>query len=509
MNRRLTYRWFGLLLAPVVCLAVGVMSFPAGATTDPSTLYGEGGTFFQPPVTQLVNGATPNLGGLNAAYIGVGIDNGIKDFVGSAPKQFAADYAVSERPLTTAEAQQAKSDGRTFAYVPFAATPVAVGTLVPTSTWDGGEIDSTKLCPHINLTVDDLGALFGADTAQPVSGWNDPRFQCSIASDGLYTTPVTPAANDDPTMANYAVMSLMDSDPVAKSYFAAGLQTAFTQHVASTNSTTPSEHWPYANEHVVAGGDDPFIGKLLTIQAKTNSPSTAGNQWLIGGVFPISSIWTGSPLGAPWNIPTAAIQNAQGSFVAPSTASAAAAENDATLASNNLVTFEPSTADAAAYNSYMMEEEYFLVPLNGLSAAKAAAMAELIRYALGPKGQHLIESFGAAPATSAVVTAGLTVATELDVEAAQAASTSSSTTTTAPGSTTGTTGAGGSGASSDTGSGVASDTGSAGSGTSGTSGSNLAFTGAPDLGPLIGLGALFIVAGSIARRQLRRRRAAP
>ena len=61
--------------------------------------------------------------------------------------------------------------------------------------------------------------------------------------------------------------------------------------------------------------------------------------------MPVASVWTGDPLGVPWNLPTAAVQNAQGAYVAPSTAAAAAAEADATLAStsdpttNNLVTF--------------------------------------------------------------------------------------------------------------------------------------------------------------------------
>jgi len=69
-----------------------------------------------------------------------------------------------------------------------------------------------------------------------------------------------------------------------------------------------------------------------------------------------------SPRNA-WNIPTAAIQNANGKFVAPSEAAAAAAESDATMdPATNLVTFAANPNDATAYNSYLMVESYLVVP---------------------------------------------------------------------------------------------------------------------------------------------------
>ena len=108
----------------------------------------------------------------------------------------------------------------------------------------------------------------------------------------------------------------------------------------------------------------------------------------------------------------------------PSTGSATASEKDATLAAtsdpttNNLVTFNATASDASAYNSYLMEESYLVVPTSGETAAKDTALAALIRFVLGPKGQTDIESFGAAPATSAMDTAGLLVANQLDAAAA-------------------------------------------------------------------------------------------
>ncbi len=92
----------------------------------------------------------------------------------------------------------------------------------------------------------------------------------------------------------------------------------------------------------------------------------------------------------------------------------------------------------------MMEESYLVVPTNGLSAAKATAMADFIRFVVGPTGQSDIESFGAAPATSAMVTADLSIAAQLDAEAAQGANSSSTTSTTTGSSTTAATGGAGS-----------------------------------------------------------------
>lgn len=283
MNR-LSRTWAIGVAAAAMLVAFGPLAQapPAGATTVANTLSGEGGTFLQPVVTKLLSDSSSNLDGLFGAYVATGLDTGIRDFVGTGKNAFNADFAVTERPLTAAESAKASANGRTYAYVPFAATPVAIGTLVPTSAYSGGNtIDSADLCPHINLTVADVGAIYGYDSAQPVSGWNDSRFACS---NGLTLGGPAPelAANDDPSMANDALMTLLDSDPTAKSYFAAGLQNAFSSHNATTSSTTPTETWPYTGGYVIAGGDDPLVGKLLTINATTNAPSTAAAQWALG-----------------------------------------------------------------------------------------------------------------------------------------------------------------------------------------------------------------------------------
>ena len=477
---------------------------PARADSDPSTLSGQGGSFLQPVVSKLLLDDASNLSPLFGAYTSTDINSGIAAFVGTGVNQFAADYAVSERPLTSSEAATAKANGRTFAYVPFAETPVAIATLVPNNAWIGtGTIANSDFCQHMPLTTDLLGEIFGFDAAQPLNHWNDPRLDCPPGGAGNgQQRPISLWANLDPSMANSALMSLLDSTPTSKSFFDAGLSAPGSASL--TTDDTPSELWPYG-QNTIPGGDQPLIGKLLAISTTTNAPSQNSATWQLGAVAPISSVWTGAPLGVPWDLMTAAVQNANSQFVAPSLAAAQAAAGDATLAStsdpmtNNLVTFNASPTDATAYNKFLMEESYLVVPTSGLSTAKAKALAQFVRFALGSKGQAAISAFGAAPATTAMVAAGLKVATELDAEAvstaAQAAlsgtttTTAPTTTTTAPAAAAAASGSSSSGA----GSGVSSDS------------SGLAYTGAPDLLALLATGGGLIVFGTLVRRRLRHR----
>jgi hypothetical protein len=301
-------------------------------------------------------------------------------------------------------------------------------------------------------------------------------------------------------------MSLLDSTTASQALFQAGLN----RGGSLTKDTTPSTDWPYANI-TVPGGDQPLLGKMLGINAETNVPSTFAAFWALGATAPISSVWTGSPLGVPWNIATAAVQNAQGAYVAPSTAAAVAAEASSTLAAtadpttNNLVTFDPSTTDATAYNSYLMVEDYLLVPLNGLPANKANALAQFVRFTLGATGQKDIETYGAAPATPAMQAAGLKVAAQINASAVAAPNPSGG----AAGSTPATTAAGGAGASATTGA-DGSTTGSDGSGSGGSgtgSSGGLAFTGSSHLGVWVGTGLALMLSGAILRRRLKRREA--
>ncbi len=426
----------GIVVGPVIGSAP-----PAAAATDPSSLVGEGGAAFYPVIEALLLADQSNLAPLNPTYTNVKLDNGIADFIGSGPGQFDTDYSLSERPLTTTESNMAKANGRTYAYVPFAATPVAIVTLVPNNAWAQSASQSiapSDFCQGMPLTVALLGELFGYDATTPFDHWgadvdNGQPVSCTSSGGANGGGVVSLWANADQTVENEALMALLDSDPTAKGFFDAGLQHA--QGGVLSTSDTPSETWPYTGDTVI-GGDQSLIGKLLSLNATTNAPDGLVSGWTLGAALPIASDWTGAPLGAVWDLPMAAVQNAQGSFVVPSTAAAEAAETDASLAStsdpttDNVVTFSASTTDKAAYNSYLMMEEYLVVPTNTLAADKATKLAQFIRFVLGTAGQKVIASFGAAPATPAMVTAGLKVAAQLTALGVSGGAGSTTTTTT-------------------------------------------------------------------------------
>ena len=517
MTGRISGRRWGVLvgvgLVSLAALATA-LPLPAGADTDPTALVGEGGSFLT-PVTDVLLNADTGLAPLNPQYNDSNLDNAIGDFVGTAPGSFATDFVVSERPLNSTEAASAKANGRTFAYVPFAATPVAVATLAVCNPSAIISSNNTQpLCNDIPLTVPSVASLFTFNLTNPgvspnqglpanLTGWGDASLHTAsnqpIPESGIYQ-----ASTLEPSAENTALMALLDSDPTAKELFDNALNNPGSN--ALTTSDTPSETWPFHGNHAWVGGDAGLIGKELNINAETDAPSLdtlwAGLSGGVDDVFPLSSVWAGAPQGTPWNIPTAALENAAGKFVPPSEAAAAASEADATMdPTTNLVTFAPNASNTAAYNNYMMVESYLVVPTSGLTAAKAQKLAQYIRFVVGPVAESDEETLGSAPPTSSMVAADLKVATELDSEAATAAATSgtaqSTTSTTSTTSTSTTTSTTVAAAATSTDTGV---TGNSGSGT------GLASTGAANIGPVLAVGAALVGVGALGRRRMRRLR---
>jgi ABC-type phosphate transport system substrate-binding protein len=502
MSRRFAMRRSAVRM----CLALGVLSASAlawptpgvGADTPAGTVTGEGGDAMGPVLQKLLHNDSSLLAPDFGAYTNVSLETGISDFIGNAPGSFGADFLVTERPLTAAEAATAKANGRSFAYIPYAEVPVAVMTLVPNDVYTGGStIDATNMfCQHLPLTIDLLAKIFGYDSVSPLQNWADGRITCSAPGTKATSEPVSFWANEDRTMENSALMSALDSTPQSQTTFEAGLTTGPAHTTALTTDTTPSEFWPYS-QPTIPGGDQALLGKMLGLNAKTKAPSNQIFQLAMGAAVPVTDVWTGDPLGVPWNLPTAAIQNANGAFVAPSTAAATAAGSDATLAStadpttNNLVVFNPNSSDAGAYNNYLMLESYLVVPTNGLDPDKATALAQFIRYALGGRGQADIASLGAGPATPAMVLAGLKVAQQVAAEGVASQPnnqvSSTTTTTTANGAVP-----------------VSNIVGSTG-GLGGSSGGTLPATGADEI-PLGVVGILLVMVGGISRRLVLRRK---
>lgn len=508
MKGAVSVRLFGAsFVAGVIVLTAATTALPgsAGSATDPTALVGEGGSFLA-PVTDVMLKADSGLAPLNPQYTDANLENAVGDFVGTAPGTFGTDFVVSERPLTPTETATAKANGRTFAYVPFAATPVAIATLAVCNASNLTGNSTAALCPNIPLTPTLAGLLFTFNmTSSAVSpnqglpstltGWSDPRLS-QAGGQPIPNGSIYQAQTLEPSAENTAMMAFLDSDPTAKELLDNALNNP--KNSPSTTSDTPSETWPFQGTHSWVGGDAGLIGKELNLNAETNAPQEA-NTWNLGDVFPLSYVWAGAPQGTPWNIPTAAIQNAAGQFVPPSEAAAAAAEGDASMDPvTNLVTFAANHTDATAYNNYLMVESYLVVPTSGLAPAKAQKLAQYIRFAVGQVAKSDEETLGSAPPTPAMVTADLKVATELDGESVQ--SSGSSSTTSSGGSTSSTTTT-----TSATSTTVAATT-AAASGNTGNSGSGngLAATGAIGIAPALIVGGTLVTLGAIGRRRLRR-----
>jgi ABC-type phosphate transport system substrate-binding protein len=516
------------ILSAVTCCALTIayagVPQSVGAATPTGSLVGEGGSFLNPVVNALLKGDT-GLSPLNPTYTDANIDNAIADFAGTAPNQFGNDFTVSERPLNTAEASAAKKNGRSFVYVPFAATPVAVATLDVCNPSDlaSGSVTSSTFCKNIPLTPALVAGLFlegltapnlqpNQGMPAPIAGWRDPRLTQANGQPIPDTASVSFGTALEPSAESTALMTYIDSTPSAKVQLDNALANPTNHPTVPTD--LPGEIWPFHGAHSYVGGDAGLIGKELSINAETDAPVGLASWGGLGAdgsgahdVFAVAGVWTGAPQGTPWNIPTAALQNASGAFVGPTADAAKASEADATLdPSTNLVTFRANANDKAAYNNDMTVESYLVVPTSGLSIQKEQKLAQLIRFAVGPTAATDDAILGSAPPTSAMVSADLKVAAQLDATAAvQTTSNPAVASTTTSTSTPATSAAPATDATTSS-----TDTGGGGTGATDTgSSSNLAFTGAGNLVPLVVAGFLMIVSGAVLRRRLLRSKASP
>ncbi len=410
----------GLLLlavgAPVtVDAGLSGASTPATTTTTttqpltaPGTLLGEGGSFAQPIVDKLLTDSANQLAPISGAYFLSTVTQGCEDFSTGND-----DFAVSEFPLTSAEASAAAKNKRAYAYVPFAISSVAIGAIVERQT--STVLTPTTLHKDIELSVPQLADVF----TNAVTTWTSPTLAAPGGAGYTLDTAsnaITPRFLVDPAASTYALISLILSNPSAKASWDAWLK------AQSYPEGPATETWPTSQG--VSGGDYALASTLVPLDEQIQPPVALSNpeDWGQGDIAPLPIDWT----GPPWNIPPVAIQNPTGAYVLPTVAATTAALSHATMdPSTNLVTFGTSTTDAAAYP--MVVASYLVVPTTGLLAAKARALAALIRFAVGSQGQADVESFGAAPITPVLVAADLKVA---DTVAAEGATGTTGTTTT-------------------------------------------------------------------------------
>jgi ABC-type phosphate transport system substrate-binding protein len=459
----------------------------SSAQSSSTTLLAEGGSFELNLMNKLQQDSTSVVSPLAPGFFDANVDQARDDFASGE-----ADYAVSEFPLTTAEAATAAQNHRSFAYVPFAASAVAIAAVIECS--NSQTFTPSTLCENLQLTVPQLAKVFTFGVTQ----WNDPSLsqlsggQPAQVDDA--SKDIEPINEVDPSASNYALASTFENDATAKPVWEAFL----TQN--KVTSDTPSDIWPTGRGGT--GGDFGLANSLVQVNESTGLPQSNPSLWGQGQVAPLPADWLGAPRDIyssdPTKNMTIAIQNAAGKYVLPTVAATTAAVNDASLDSTtNLVTFNSVAGDAAAYPIDVMS--YLIVPTSGLSAAKATALAAFIKWVLGSVGQADVQSQGDAPVTTAMVQAGLKVADEVAAEASQTSSSTTTTTTstTTPAVTTAATGSGGSTDGGSSGTGGGADTGTS---------SALAYTGGLPL-PVILAGVGFLIVGTPLRRTMRRRMA--
>lgn len=473
----------GLMLSTAAWLAP---TQRASATDVATTLFAEGGSFELNLINKLQADGGSSIEPMVPAFFNANVDQSRNDFAAGT-----ADYAVSEFPLTTAQAATATQNHRSFAYVPFAASAVAIATVVICS--DTATFQPTTLCENLQLTVPLLAKVFTIG----VNTWNDPQLSqlgggkpvlCSAASCSISAETQT-----SPTASSWALASLFLSDPAAKTVW----DTYLLKQQKITDDT-PSEIWPGAG---VTGGDLSLAQGLVPVNQATLVPLTNPAQWGVGTVAPLPADWLGPPRNIfttdPTTNKTIAIQNAAGKYVGPSSDATEAALSDATADANtNLVTFHSNANNTAAYPIDVMS--YLIVPTSGLSPDKAKALSAFIKFVLGPTGQADVKALGDAPVTTSMVSAGLKVADQVATQQGQSTTATTTTTTT---STTNTTAAVVTAASTSN----TSNPATVASATSnGAPSPALAFTGGIPL-PIAVAGGGFLLLGDFFRRVVRRR----
>jgi phosphate transport system substrate-binding protein len=332
------------------------------------------------------------------------------DGIGSVPARKAvidgtADYAVSEVPPTADEQAQATAKGRTLAVVPYVAGGMAFPFRIVLAS--GDDLGS------LQLTVPTLAKLF----TSKISDWRDAQ----IAADN--GSALIPATNNfeivvrrDSNSSTAALISLFLSDPAASAtwntYAARFGVPAGT--LLESFVDTDDQHLP-----TITGGCADVVRKVAGLDPVTRQPDPSLRPEDLGYC---STTWTA---GVP-TLHNVAVKNPAGQFVLPTSASIAKQFAGATIdPATNVVKLPYGVTDPEAYPAPVVS--YLVVPVTGLVADKAKALASFIRFVLtDAKAKQDAVDLGFAPANPDWVTAGLKVATQLE----QPASTTTSTTTT-------------------------------------------------------------------------------
>jgi phosphate transport system substrate-binding protein len=312
----------------------------ASASTNASlsgTINASGSTFQTNFQQQAITGFKSVDPGVTVNYGGGGSSKGRTDLA-SGTVQFAGSDTA---PIPASE--QANFSGKTVLYFPVQIGPIAVAYKL-------SGVTSLKL----DATV--LAGIFQGT----IKTWNDPAITALNSGVTLPSSPITIVVRSDGsgTTANFS------------KYLVAAAGSAWKLGTGSTIT------WP-SSAHAASGGS----GVAQAISSTTGS---------IGYVDDSTAKAAG--------LSVASIKNSSGAYVAPSSASAAAAASQVTPKAD--LTF--STVDEPGAGSYPITyQSYDLVYAKQPDANTAALLKAYLGYLLGP-GQQLLTPLGLAPLPSSI-----------------------------------------------------------------------------------------------------------
>ena len=312
-------------------------SSSASTSTASGTIKAAGSTFqtnFQQSAISAFKSVNPNI---TVDYDPVGSGTGRSDLYSNTVL-----FAGSDSPVPSKEASEVPA-GKTILYFPVQVGPIAIAYNLPGVS--GLKLDATTLAGIFQGTI---------------KTWNDPAIKALNPSASLPSTTITLAVRSDSsgTTANFS-QYLVD---------AAG--SAWKLGTAST-ITFPS---------TARAGDG---GSAVAQIVKTTTGAIGYVDFSTASAASLSA---------------ASIKNSSGDFVAPSSASAAAAASHVTPKAD--LTF--ATADEPGATSYPIAyQSWDLVYSVQPSAADVALLKAYLGYLLGP-GQQLLSQLNLAPLPSAI-----------------------------------------------------------------------------------------------------------
>lgn len=294
------------------------------AQMGPVSLNGAGATFPQPLYLEWIGAFTSKNKGIKINYQGIGSGGGIQQFT-----QMTVDFGASDAPMKDEEIAAAEqASGSTVLHI-----PTVFGAVVLAYNLPG--VSELKLDQAV------LAAIF----LGKITKWNDPALA---------------ALNPNVTLPDMAIQPVHRSD-------ASGTTSIFTGYLAKVN-----KDW---KESVGAGKD---VKWPVGIGAQGNDGVAAVVQQQPGSIGYVELSYA-----LETGLPTAALQNKSGAFIAPTLESTSAAAVGIEIPDD----LRFSASDSASKEAYPIVGATWILAYEKMKdAAKAEALKAFLTWALNEGG---------------------------------------------------------------------------------------------------------------------------